>query len=383
MLRTRLESGVDRVRVSWWAIGQSALGGAIAWTVAERLLRHQAPFFASVAAIIGLSVSVHGRLRRVVEMALGVAIGVGLGDLLVQQIGHGGWQMGAVVLIAMSIALLLDGGGMIVNQAALQAVFVVALPPPAGGYLGRWLDALIGGATALTIAFLLPADPLRGMREEVSDVVDAVARALRASAEAGRRRDPEGVYAALELGRATQPALHAWDEAVRAAEEISRLSPLRRRAAPEIATHRRSVELLDRAARNVRVALRRMVAAVEAGLTDPDAGPSPALMDRLDDLAGAFYTLPGLLVDPEGEGGRRARAALSALARLLDPQDLAGTSLSSTVVVAQLRSTVVDLLELSGLDRDDARAQLVTGTGTPPPPAPRPAAPDRSEPPRR
>jgi uncharacterized membrane protein YgaE (UPF0421/DUF939 family) len=319
MLRTRLESGVDRVRVSWWAIGQSALGGALAWELAVRLLHHPAPFFASVAAIVGLSVSVHGRLRRVMELALGVAIGVGLGDLLVQEIGRGGWQMGAVVFIAMSIALLLDGGGMIVNQAALQAVFVVALPPPAGGYVGRWLDAVVGGGTALAIAFLLPADPLRGMRQEVADVVDALAHALRASADAARRHDPDGVYAALEDGRATQPALQAWDESVRAAEEISRLSPLRRRAEPEIAAHRRSVELLDRAARNVRVALRRMVAAVEAGLVDPAAAPSPALLDCLDQLAGALYTLPGLLVDPDGEGGRRANVSYTGCDTMTPP----------------------------------------------------------------
>lgn len=136
--RQRLASGRARVRASWWGVLQCAVGGALAWSLAESVLHHRAPFFASVAAIVGLGVSYAQRLRRIVEIALGVALGVGLGDLLVQVIGRGAWQLGLVVLIAMSVALLLDGGGLIVNQAALQAVFVVALPPPVGGYVGRW-----------------------------------------------------------------------------------------------------------------------------------------------------------------------------------------------------------------------------------------------------
>ncbi|HEX2810719.1 MAG TPA: FUSC family protein, partial [Kineosporiaceae bacterium] len=170
-LRGRLTSGVGRVRVSWWSIGQSALGGALAWELAVRLLGHQAPFFASVAAIVCLSISVLNRLRRVGELALGVSIGVVLGDLLVREIGRGGWQLGLVVLIAMTIGVLFDGGAVIVNQAALQAVFVTVLPPPAGGYVTRWEDALLGGAVALMVAFALPADPRPALRRECDSVI--------------------------------------------------------------------------------------------------------------------------------------------------------------------------------------------------------------------
>jgi len=370
-LRTRLTSGVDRVRASWWSIGQCALGGAVAWELAAGVLGHPAPFFASVAAIVSLGFSVLNRLRRVVEISIGVAIGVGLGDLLVRGIGHGGWQLGIVVLIAMTLALLVDGGGLIVNQAALQAVFVVALPPPSGGYITRWQDALVGGATALVVAFLLPADPRPGMRDNLALVVRVVAEALRRSAAAARRRDVEDAFAALEEARGTQAVLQNWNDAVRAGEEISRLSPLRRRADAEIAGHRRSVPLVDRAVRNLRVALRRVVAAVEddvaAASGDGTAGVGTAalpeaLLDRLEQLAGALHTLPGLLLDPDGEGGRRARAALEALAGGLDPAQLGAHSLSATVVVAQLRSAVVDLLQTTGLDADAAKARLQLGS---------------------
>ena len=358
-LGRRLRAGVSRVRVSWWSIGQSALGGTVAWEIAVRVFGHQGPFFAAVAAIVCLSISVRGRLRRVVELALGVAIGVGLGDLLVRQIGHGGWQLGLVVLLAMSAALLLDGGTLIANQAALQAVLVVALPPPADGYLGRWLDALVGGATALAIAFLLPGDPRPTMRHDLGRLSRAVADALRLSTAAARAGDADGALAALDGLRATQTMIVRWEDAVRAAEEISRLSPLRRHAEPEIAAHRHGVPPLDRAIRNLRVVLRRMVTVVEDAAQDGAQIP-PAVLDRMDELAGALFTLPSALRDPAGEGGRRAVAALSTLAGRLQPADLGVRSMSATVVVAQLRSAVVDLLQVPGVPEDDARAALRT-----------------------
>ena len=253
------------MRASWWGVLQCAVGGALAWSLAESVLHHRAPFFASVAAIVGLGVSYAQRLRRIVEIALGVALGVGLGDVLVQVIGRGAWQLGLVVLIAMSVALLLDGGGLIVNQAALQAVFVVALPPPVGGYVGRWEDALMGGAVALAIAFVAPADARAPMREAGAEVVTTLARALRESADAARTGDAEAAYAALELARSTDSPLAAWRTALQAAEEVRLLSPLRRSAAREARANRRAIGPVDRAVRNLRVALRRMVVVVEQG----------------------------------------------------------------------------------------------------------------------
>ncbi len=350
----RLRLGVGRVRSSWWSILQSALGGALAWEGAVRLLHHQGPIFAAVAAIVCLSISHLNRLRRVVELAIGVTIGVGVADLVVHQLGRGGWQLGLVVLLAMTAALLLDGGNLIVNQAALQAVFVTVLPAPQGGYLARWQDALFGGGVALLVAFALPADVRGSLRSTCDDVVRTVAAALRTSADAARSGDADRAADALDRLRATQPMLDRWREAVRTGEEISRLSPLRARAGSEVGTHRRALAPTDRAVRNLRVGLRRVVAAVD---DDPHELP-PALLDVLVDLAGAVHTLPGALRDPDGEGGRRLTTALTGLAERLHPDDLGARSLSATVVVAQLRSAVVDLLQVTGLTEPQARAVL-------------------------
>lgn len=348
LLRQRLTMGIRRWRNRHWSIGQSALAGAVAWQLGCQLLHHPAPFFAAVAGIVCLGTSQLNRLRRVGELAVGVSVGVGVADLLVRQIGHGGWQIGLIVALAMAVALLFDGGDLIVNQAALQAVFVTVLPPPEGGYVSRWIDALLGGAVALAVAFSLPADPRRALRQESAAVISTMRDALRRTVRAARETDIDGAVEALELARGTQPALDRWADAIRAGEEITRLSPWRRRARPEVSAHRQALAPVDRMVRNLRVALRRVVAAVEDARAGEPSLPV-GVLEVLDDLAGTLSTLPSALRDPDGEGGRRTTEAVLALGRRLDLDVLQATSLSATVTVAQVRSAVVDLLQLPGM----------------------------------
>ena len=263
-------------------------------------------------------------------------------------IGRGAWQLGFVVLIAMSAVLLLDGGPLIVNQAALQAVFVVALPPPVGGYVGRWVDALVGGAVALAVAFVAPADPLPALRDAAAGVATTIARALRESAAAARDGDAEAAYQALELGRSTDATLAGWRGSLEAAEEVRLLSPLRRGTAREIQAHRRALEAVDHAIRNLRVALRRMVVVVEeGGATGAGADGLPDVLDQL--RRGALHRsrrAAGRRGGGRTAAARRARrGGAGARPRRAEPGGL-----SATVVVAQLRSAAIDLYAIVGVE---------------------------------
>jgi uncharacterized membrane protein YgaE (UPF0421/DUF939 family) len=99
------------------------------------------------------SVSLGERLRRVIELIVGVAIGVGVGDLLISRIGTGPWQIALVVALAMSVAVLLDCGAVGTVQAAVSAILVSTLyvPGDAAG-INRVVDGLIGGGTGLLAA---------------------------------------------------------------------------------------------------------------------------------------------------------------------------------------------------------------------------------------
>ena len=139
--RTSMTARVARLRSKWWQIGQCAIAAGVAWFIAAEVFGHPSPFFAPVAAVVSLGTSYGQRLRRVLEVTIGVALGVFLADLLALELGVGPWQMALVVALAMSAAFLLDGGQLLVTQAAVQSIIVTALVPAPGDALIRWTDA--------------------------------------------------------------------------------------------------------------------------------------------------------------------------------------------------------------------------------------------------
>ncbi|HKO92577.1 MAG TPA: FUSC family protein, partial [Polyangiaceae bacterium] len=128
----------DRWQSKGWQISQCAIAAGVAWLIAHDVVGHTTPFFAPIAAVLCLGTSYGQRLRRVAEVTVGVAVGVFLADLIVAGIGSGWWQLTIIVALAMSIAVLLDGGQLFMMQAAVQSIVVATLLPDPGAALTRW-----------------------------------------------------------------------------------------------------------------------------------------------------------------------------------------------------------------------------------------------------
>lgn len=347
-VRAAARASLTRVRSGGWSVVQCSVGATVAWALATGLLGHERPFFACVAVVVCLGVRAAQRLRRVAELAVGVTIGVAVGDALVGAIGTGAWQIGLVVGIALVLALALDGGTLVTAQAGLQAVFVVALPRVPGGDVERWQDAMIGGATALAVAALLPATPWRPAHRAGAGVLRELAAVLRDCATALREQDSASAAFALARARGLQPGFDRWVEALTTGRDITRLSPLRRDTGHVWQAQSALAAGVDRATRNLRVLVRRVLFAL--GDADPLPPPLAALLEQL------AAALEGMASDVGGDQSR-AVAALTELAALLDPRTLGG-GLSASVAVGQLRSAVVDLLEGCGVAPERARASL-------------------------
>ncbi|MGI4893624.1 MAG: FUSC family protein [Janthinobacterium lividum] len=348
----RMRAGAQRWRGSWWQILQCGIGAGIAWVLAQHLWNQPYPVFACVAVVVCLGVSTDQRLRRVGELGVGVTLGVLLGSALLLLIGRGPLQIAGIVVAAMSLARFLDGGNLIVNQAALQAVFIVAYPPTqGGGGQGRWLDAMTGVVVALGIAAALPNDPRRDVRGRSLAYAGQLADLLEDAARAIRNHDAGAAARVLQVARDTQPRLDRWAASVSAGQEVHRLSPLRRRGREELLTQQRLQGGMDRATRNIRVALRRVSTALEYEEQLPRS-----LAGAMDSLAAAIRSTGQAAY--EGETVPPSVSGLRELAVTLGPRTLGAESLSATVVVAQLRSTVVDLLQAQGVSAAESHRLL-------------------------
>jgi uncharacterized membrane protein YgaE (UPF0421/DUF939 family) len=338
------------VRSKSWQIGQCALAAGVAWFVAADLLGHNTPFFAPIAAVVSLGTSYGQRLRRVVEVTIGVAVGVLVADLLVQQIGSGGWQLVLIVALAMSSAFLLDGGQLFVTQAAVQSIVVATLLPDAGAAFIRWSDALIGGAVALVAATLVPAAPLRRPREQAAVVVTKIAGLLRASADVMRSGETDVALDLLADARETDYLIRELRDAADEGMAVVASSPFRVRHKPGIRRMADLVDPLDRALRSTRVLVRHTAVSAYRSRPVPSAYATLA-----DDLAAACD-----LVATELHFDRMAVDARPALLEVATGtgQVERSQTLSVEVVLAQLRSVIADLLLLTGLDPLEASDAL-------------------------
>jgi uncharacterized membrane protein YgaE (UPF0421/DUF939 family) len=277
----------------------------------------------------------------VLEIVIGVAIGVLVADLLVHVIGSGAWQMSLVVVLSMSSAMLLDAGRLLATQAAVQSIVITALVPEGGQAFLRWTDALIGGVVALVAATVVPRAPLRRPREQAAYVVDRIADLLRGAARGIRDGDLDPTLELLRDARATDALLDELREAAAEGLAVVRSSPFRVRHKGSVQRLADYVEPLDLALRNTRVLVRRVAVAVYRRVPIPHAY---ALL--CEDLADAAQEMAEELRADRTPASVQPR--LIALARATS--DVERTrDLSTEVVLAQLRSIVADLLRLTGM----------------------------------
>jgi uncharacterized membrane protein YgaE (UPF0421/DUF939 family) len=351
--RVSMRTRVERLRVSWRLILQAGVAAGVAWVIATDVFGHQRPFFAPVAAIITLGLTISQRGRRAVELAIGVAVGVAVGDLLVLVIGVGPAQLSLVVMLAFSIAIFIGSGQMLANQAAVSAALVATLQPPTDGVtFARFLDALAGGVVALVVnALVLPADPVQLMRRAARPVLDELAATLGDAAVAIERRDRALADAALVRARGIDELTDRFADAVDVARETTVYAPLRRRSRGRVDEYAEAAARIDLAVRNVRVLARGTIRAIRL-----DENVPPPVADAVRELAAAVGAVAGSLDDP----ARAAEVhdhALRAAATATQVLESTG-NLSVSVIVGQVRSTATDLLQGTGMTHDEAAEQV-------------------------
>lgn len=339
--RLSVDQRVRRLRSNSWHIAQCALAAGVAWYIAADLLGHDTPFFAPVAAVLCLGTSYGQRLRRVVEVTLGVAIGVFIADLFVLLFGSGAWQLVVVVAASMSLAFLLDAGRLFVTQAAVQSIVVTTLLPDPGAALTRWTDALVGGAVAAVAATAVPRAPLRRPREQAAVVVRKISELLRGASGVMVDGDVEHALDLLADARTTDVLIRELQDASDEGLSVVASSPFRFRHREPLRRMADIVEPLDLALRNTRVLVRR--AAVAAHRREPVPRGYSVVCAELADAAD--------LVAEELENNRMPAAAQPALLGVAwaTAQVERSHDLSAEVILAQVRSVVADLLRITGM----------------------------------
>ncbi|MFE9655172.1 aromatic acid exporter family protein [Micromonospora sp. NPDC006431] len=363
---------MGRLRRGWLPVVEATLAATVAWVLATGLVGHPQPFFAPAAALIVLGQARGQRLRRAVEVVLGVAAGVLVADLVVQALGpHTSWTVFTVILLTVALAVAVGASSVTVVQAAVSALYLVVVAPPTETLVPfRFVDALIGGGVAIVASLLIdarrPLAPLvaefRHTFEELAGVLDEIATAL-------DRTDDEAALAALERARHADAGVERLRGAVQAAGEALWLHVRRRQHLGRLRSVQSSIRQIDYAVRNVRVLARAAVT-----LTRGPAPVPPELGAAVRTLAEAVRSAgDALAADLTGQdeiADRHAEradvAALEAVraaGRLFTP----GQTLPLAMIIGQVRATAIDLLRGVGAD-DDASVLTRVDTAVAGPP---------------
>ena len=353
--RSRLSSrsAWGRLRTSAWPLAQTAVAASLAWLLAAKVLGHRSPFFAPIAAIIALAATRGERSRRAGELMLGVALGIGVAELLTRLVGVGVLQLALIVGLAMSAAILLGAGPLLLTESAVSATLVVTVSPATQGFPPtRLLDALVGGAVALVFSqVLFPVHPVRVVREAAESILGEVGDTLSNVATALDRRDLDAAEQALVRARRVSGDWARFEQALDVGREAARYAPTRRRQRGPFVAYRDVGLPLDLMVRDIHVLARGAVRSLMIG--DPVPG---RLTQALRDLARATHGLAGRLGQHE-DGAAVSSVALRA-AYVASGLAASGENLSTSVLIVYTQATAADMLRALGLERQQAHRKV-------------------------
>ena len=318
---------------------QTAAAAVAAWYLAVLVLPTDRPAFAAIAAVICVGVTYGQRRARALELVAGVVLGITVATLLLYLIGTGPLQIALLVVIAMTAALLVRGGELLVNEAAISAMLLASLQTAHTGFSAdRIFEGLIGGGVGLVVAsLLLPPDPVAMVSRVAQSVVGKLGRTLEEAAEALATGDVQRAEDALHAARGIDDDIDALEAVLPVASDTARFSPSRRGDRDQLRRYRHTMPQVDFAVRNTRVLARFVLRHARSDELAPEGLPQ-----AVRELAAAVWELGVQYEQPERITNLRP-LALSAAQRANAVYEGPASPLL-TQIVGQVRSIAVDLV---------------------------------------
>lgn len=332
-------------------IFQVVIGATSGYAFCHYVLGHPAPFLAAVAAVIGTGVTADKRLRRSIEIGLGATLGVLVGEILVHMFGIGVWQIAVVIFAGLVVGNILNSGALFVNQIAIQAVYVVAVPMSiATKPFDRTVDAIVGAVIAILMALIVPSDARKRPRNRAANLLYEISVLLKGTAKALRTADADLAQRVLERARESQAFVDSWRTSISVSQEATRINARSRRYAAEVTRLARACEYADRAMRLVRVVARRVVAMTATG------EKRPGVAHPIEQLGEGAAMLRIAL--RRGTSRVPAEKFLTEVARTLSPKAGFVTDRHDETLVLLLRPLANDLMSAAGMTEDAANDVL-------------------------
>ena len=327
-----------RLRALRWPILETAGAAVVAWFLAKLLLGDDETAFAPIAAIICLGATIGQQRERALALTGGVVVGVLIADLLVLALGSGPLQVGLMVVLAMSAAVLLGGAALLMVEAGVSAVIIGSSASTGDLILVRPTEALIGGGVAFVVHLLVfPPNARLLVGRAANDVFSGLGSGLERLARALRTGERTEAESALGTMRSLDAGVRALEDALQLGRDTARAAPLRWADRGALERQDEISRHLDYAVRNARVLARDVARHTRAG-----GAPAPELADAVAGLARGVWALAASFDEPD-DGAEPRGLALQAARRASEAM-VGSDDLTLIEIGGQVRSTAVDLV---------------------------------------
>lgn len=143
---------------------KTAIAAALSWMVSTHLSQNDYPFFAPLAAVLTMQVTIAGSMEKAIYRVSGVIGGVVISMLIGHWLKLNAGSILLVVLIGMAITTAFKMPAQVVSQVSVSSILVLAFGQ--GYALSRIVETIIGSAIAvLTNALLVPPNTIPAAEE--------------------------------------------------------------------------------------------------------------------------------------------------------------------------------------------------------------------------
>lgn len=158
-------------------VWKTALAAGLSFEIAQ-LTGTKHPYFAPLAAILCVQITIDKSIKSGYNRIAGTVIGVLLTAFIAGFIGVHGWSIGLIVLIGTLIGRVLGLGESAVYQVGISAMMVLMFEAKSHSYaLDRVVETVIGAAIAIIINMvIIPPDLTRDAKEAFNTLNDNLAK---------------------------------------------------------------------------------------------------------------------------------------------------------------------------------------------------------------
>lgn len=134
---------------------KTVLAAMLSWVLGAYLFGGDFSYFAPLAAVLVVQVTIADSLEKGMYRVLGIVFGVILTMLITPYVGHNALGLGIVLLIGMGGATALKLNPQIISQIGVSAIMVMHAQQINNYALGRILETFIGAVVAVVISIVI------------------------------------------------------------------------------------------------------------------------------------------------------------------------------------------------------------------------------------